>query len=165
MYYPQSSTVRNSIYILHVMLNPEYMICSQIPFDATMSRMGVKVLSNAREGQSMLPAKRDSTYIHLTYPFLHQTNKKLHPTYNTTNRPKNEHSSHQWPSLTSVVICSPSASLDGNFPVFAWCSRISSFSSHCCCSQASNSSRVARGMEETLKRRQCMWMGGGWPSM
>lgn len=64
--------------------------------------------------------------------------------------------SHHRSSCTSVVTGSIE---DGNRPVFACSSKRSSFSFHRSINQAWNSSRVSSGMEDTLKRRQCMWIG------
>lgn len=64
--------------------------------------------------------------------------------------------SHHRSSCTSVVMGSIE---DGNRPVFACISNRSSFSFHRSINHAWKSSRVSRGMEDSLKRRQCMWIG------
>ena len=64
--------------------------------------------------------------------------------------------SHHRSSRTSVVTGSIE---DGNRPVLACSSKRTSFSFHRSINHAWKSSRVSSGMEDTLKRRQCMWIG------
>lgn len=129
---------------------------------------------------SQIPTRRLPTHIRQNSPSCHVITGFLvatiivtaHATIATATA-KNFQISIQLPSLTLVVItlcfppprCAPKSSEEGKLPVLVWCSSSFSFSSQRTCSQASKEARVSRGMEETAKRRQCMWIGGGRPSM